>query len=43
VGVEGDAVDDGGDEAGVGEDDAPLVERQAQPRCRPQRVRLGRC
>jgi len=28
VGVEGDAVDDGGDEAGVGEDGAPFAEGQ---------------
>ena len=28
MGVEGDSVDDGGDEAGVGEDGSPLTERQ---------------
>ena len=31
VGVEGDAVDDGGDEPGVGEHGSPLAERQIRP------------
>jgi hypothetical protein len=31
VGVEGDAVDDRGDEAGVGEDGSPFAEREVGP------------
>ena len=31
MGVEGDPVDDGGDEAGVGEDGAPFAEREVCP------------
>jgi hypothetical protein len=31
VGVEGDPVDEGGDEAGVGEDGSPFAERQVGP------------
>jgi hypothetical protein len=44
VSVEGDAVDDGGDEAGVGEHGSPFAERQnrsASARSRPRSTRMS--